>query len=206
MPSNNYIYKMSNAGGMATVTRYTDMLAGNTTWVDWEPAGAYDSLANVTLSAANASIVFAGIPAGYKHLQLRMLVRSASTGGSMRLNFNGDGAGTNYSRHVLNGDGSSATSSGAFGDSVTAAIGDAPTSSFAANIFGAYVIDILDYASITKNKTIRSLSGNDANGSGQIQLRSSGWYSTSAVTSINIYEGAGSNLAINSSFALYGVK
>jgi hypothetical protein len=135
-----------------------------------------------------------------------MLVRGASTSGSMRLNLNGDSSGANYSRHVLYGDGSSALASGAFNDSVTAAIGDAATSSTTANVFGGFVIDILDYSSATKNKTIRSLSGFDANGSGTIQLRSSARYSTSAVTSLTIYEGASTNLAQYSSFALYGVK
>lgn len=170
------------------------------------PVGAYDALASVTLSAATASVSFAGIPTGYKHLQIRALIRGASTGGSMRLNFNGDSNGSNYSRHVLYGDGTSATSSAGFTDSVTAAIGDAPTSSNTASVFGGFVIDILDYASTTKYKTIRSLSGFDANGSGYIQLRSSAWYSTSAVASIVIYEGASTNLAIYSSFALYGIK
>jgi hypothetical protein len=172
----------------------------------FELVGSYDSLATLTLSAATSTITFAGIPSGYKHLQLRMLVRGASTGGSMRLNLNGDSSGANYSRHVVYGDGSSALASGAFNDSVTAAIGDAATSSNAANIFGGFVIDILDYSSATKNKTIRSFSGYDANGSGLIQLRSSGWYSTSAVTSLTIYEGASTNLAQYSSFALYGIK
>ena len=72
MPSNNYIYKMSNAGGMSTVTRYTDMLAGNAVWNPWEPQGAYDALSTVTVPAGGvATITFAGIPNTYKHRQLR---------------------------------------------------------------------------------------------------------------------------------------
>ena len=74
-----------------------------------------------------------------------------------------------------------------------------------ANCFGVAVIDILDYANTNKYKTYRSLTGGDANGSGQVLLRSSNWRSTSAVTSMTLYPGVG-NFTQYSSFALYGIK
>jgi hypothetical protein len=202
------VYKFSDASSLATdKISYKSMLAGNTTWNPWQPSGSYDVLSTVTVpSGGLASITFAGISSEYKHLQLRMLIRGASTGGSMRLNFNDDGNGTNYSRHLLMGDGSTASASGSFNDSVTAAIGDVPTSSNASNIFGVFLVDILDYSFVGKNKTVRSLSGFDANGSGGVQLRSSGWYSTNAINSIRLYEGASTNLAQHSQISLYGVK
>lgn len=68
----SYIYKMSNAGGMSTVTRYTDMLAGNSFWNPWSPSTDYDSIATTTVGAGGAaSITFSSIPSTYQHLQIR---------------------------------------------------------------------------------------------------------------------------------------
>jgi hypothetical protein len=208
MASNNYIYKMSNAGGMSTVTRYVDMLAGNTTWSPWEPAGAYDALATITVpSGGAATIEFAGIPTGYKHLQIRGIYRPASAASPPYNTFfrvNSD-SGSNYSRHFLSGDGASASASG----QASQAYGWLPYhlgSNSLANTFNSVVIDVLDYSSISKNKTIRSIGGYDANGSGYIQLVSSAWLSTSAITSYSIFTGNLGSFAQFSSFALYGVK
>jgi hypothetical protein len=164
------------------------------------------ALATVSLTTAASQVIFDNIPADYTHLQIRMIARSASTGGSMRLDFNSDGTGTNYARQLLMGDGSSASASLANGDSVTAAIGDFPVSSSTSNTFSGYIVDILDASKTNKNKAIRSLSGHDLNGSGMIQMRSALWMSQTAITKIRIYEGAASNFAANSHFALYGIK
>ena len=75
----------------------------------WSPEGAYDALATVTVGSTSlSSIVFSGIPTGYKHLQVRYIVKSARTGNpldELNLRFNGD-TGTNYAQHALAGDGS----------------------------------------------------------------------------------------------------
>jgi hypothetical protein len=127
---------MSNAGGMATIQRYTDMLAGNTTWNPWEPDGAFDALSTVTVpSGGAASITFAGIPNTYKHLQIRGMIGSTSSFGTLR--FNGDTTTTNYRSHYLGGDGASPFA-GTFANNayypVTA-------------VTGAYsgILDVLDY-------------------------------------------------------------
>ena len=75
------------------------------------PFGAYDSLASATVGAtAVPSITFAGIPTGYKHLQIRVINKDSQASGShsSRMQFNGD-TGSNYTYHALVGDGSSAT-------------------------------------------------------------------------------------------------
>ena len=74
----------------------------------------------------------------------------------------------------------------------------------AANIFGTGIIDILDYADTSKYKTVRTLFGYDANGSGYIAFSSNLWQSTSAITSITMTPVNG--IAEYSSFALYGIK
>jgi hypothetical protein len=192
---------MSNAGGVKSLNRYSDMLAGNTVWNPWEPAGAYDALATVTVpSGGVASVTFAGIPAGYKHLQIRATQLNTATA-TTNLRVNAD-SGSNYSRHYLYGGGSSAT--GAAGSASQTSIGVLYNES--TTYPAVSVIDILDYASVTKNKTVRSLMGWDANGSGYVFLYSGSWMNSStAITSLTFTPDGGS-LAQNTIFALYGVK
>jgi hypothetical protein len=63
----------------------------------------------------------------------------------------------------------------------------------------------LDYANTNKYKTLRTLNGSDANGSGVVQLRSGLWMSSSAINAITLSTSAG-NFNQYSSFALYGIK
>lgn len=177
----------------------------------WAPGPAYDALATTTLSATTSSITFAGIPSGYKHLQIRYIARTdMSSGGAwspINVRFNSDTA-ANYTVHTLGGQGASAFSEGYTSQTgMTGGFGAASTN--ATNSFGAGVIDILDYASTTKNKTIRILNGVENNGSGIAVLQSGSWMSTSAINSITLglYGSTnGSNYLANTQFALYGVK
>jgi hypothetical protein len=171
------------------------------------PVGAYDALATVTVpSGGLASITFAGIPAGYEHLQIRALARStrAATSSNIYLGFNGDTTTGNYYGHMIQGDGSSATANAKIG-STTSFMSAVSAASNTSGIFSAVVIDVLDYANTTKNKTSRALSGYDANGSGSVFFASGLWINTAAITSIELTDALG-NFAENSIYALYGVK
>lgn len=170
----------------------------------WAPSGAYDALASVTVSATTASVSFAGIPTGYKHLQIRVMSRATAGGiGAFFIQFNSD-TGTNYADHRIEGNGATA-----YTDRNTSAIralsGLQAGSTTGANIFGGSVADVLDYGNSFKYKTIRALSGVDNNGSGNIAFGSGLWMSTSAVTSITLIP-ENTAFATYSSFALYGVK
>jgi hypothetical protein len=157
-------------------------------------------------SGGSSSIIFNDIPQTYKHLQIRGIARSTYTGNSMRagfIRFNGD-AGVNYSIHQISGDGAS-TSSWGTGSTDVGAWQRISTATAGANMFSGLVIDILDYANTSKNKTTRSLGGVDLNGSGEIYLTSSAWYNTNAITSILLYP-QDNNWAQYSRFSLYGIK
>ncbi len=172
----------------------------------WQPEGAFDSLANVTLSATASSVTFAGIPNTYKHLQIRSTARDNAGAGTvtyMKVNFNGD-SGNNYSYHRLFGDGSSVTADA--GSSIAQTYANfALANSSTTQIMGASIIDILDYTSTSKYKTIRTLAGADQNGSGRVGISSGLWMSASVITSIVLVADYGT-FGANSSFALYGVK
>ena len=168
---------------------------------------SYESIATKTLASAQATITFSSIPATYKHLQLRWIARSAraSVEDSFRITLNSD-SGTNYTSHYLAGDGA-AVYAGVQGTSMNYMVfGSQAGASAGASTFSTAVVDLLDYATTTKYKTTRTLTGYDNNGSGSISLLSSLWMNTAAVNSITIVTSTAANFAQYSSFALYGIK
>jgi len=171
------------------------------------PTGAFDALGSVTVGAGGqSSITFSAIPQTWTHLQIRMLTQATATGPLyMKMNFNGD-TGNNYSYHELTGNGSTAAAGA--GSSVAFAVAADGISSTPG--FNGGIVDILDYASTTKAKTSRSLSGQDNNGSGYVYLASSGWYNNTAgvypaINSIVLTMSSG-NFAQYSNFSLYGIR
>jgi hypothetical protein len=155
------------------------------------------------LSSTAASVTFSGIPSGYKHLQIRSTHQLNLLDSDYGVRFNGD-SGANYTKHQIFGNGEAAYSTGTTG--LTAMPGG-QSQSTASSYFGGAIIDVLDYANVSKNKTIRVLGGSDANGSGAVLLRSGVWLNTSAITSITLVAQSGASLLnVYSSFALYGVK
>ena len=172
----------------------------------WAPSGAYDSIATTTVGAGGASsITFSSIPSGYTHLQVRTLSRSDSAGINQLFARCNSDTGNNYSTHGLYTDGGGSAAGNATTSTSRMSMGVHAGASTTANAFGGAVIDILDYANGNKYKTIRSLTGIDANGSGWIWFASGLWMSTSAVSSLTFYPENG-NFAQYSQFALYGIK
>ena len=168
----------------------------------WAPAGAYESIATTTVGAGgSSSITFSSIPSTYTHLQIRVMAIGSAAEGYMR--FNSD-TGSNYSYHVLYGNGSSAGATSSTSTTRVLGTGFAAGASSATNPY-VTVIDILDYANTNKYKTTRALDGQDLNGSGIIDLNSGLWQSTSAITTVNLFCNSGSYNQY-SSFALYGIK
>jgi hypothetical protein len=164
-------------------------------------AGAYESIATSTPSGTN-TITFSSIPSTYKHLQVRFLVNQADQG-SLRLRLNGDSSTSSYAQHQLEGTGTVAQASGNASGSVSGIF--VVTCNDTTSIFSVGVIDIHDYSSTSKNKTVRLFSGYDRNGAGRIGLNSGLYLSTSAIDSLTLYV-AGANFTSGSTFSLYGIK
>jgi hypothetical protein len=163
---------------------------------------SYESIATVNVGSGGASsISFTSIPSTYQHLQIRAINigNTGSTWGYFTMRFNGDSS-SNYPRHQLWGNGTSAQAYADTGNSSAFS----SISSLSAGNFAASVIDILDYSNTNKYKTLRSLSGVDLSGDGAVALMSSMWQATSAINSITILPNT--NFAQYSSFALYGIK
>ena len=165
-------------------------------------ATAFESIATATGTGASGTITFSSIPATFTHLQIRYL-NTPSSATYFRVTVNGI-TGTSYAWHALVGNGSNPVQA-----TGGASAGETYTLGFFSNIGTTYpnasIIDILDYASTTKNKTFRFFSGYDANGTGEIAVASGLFNSTNAITSVSIQTGSG-NFATSSTFALYGIK
>ena len=167
---------------------------------------SYESIQTYTLGSSQSSVTFSSIPSTYKHLQLRAFGKTdvAGSGDYFRIRFNSDTA-TNYSTHFLSGDGLSIPVGGTANTSSMYATRFSGNSG-ATNIFGAGVVDILDYADTNKYKTVRTLGGVDTNGGGELFYSSGNWRSTSAVNAITLFPNVGSNFMQYTSIALYGIQ
>ena len=159
-----YTFKVKGANSTATGP---ESAASASVTPTLPPLSAFDSIATVTVSTPVSSITFSSIPATYTHLQIRALVRSSANSADAWINYelNGDTTASNYGNHTLYGTGTSAAAgynSGVDGNLVGRAMG---SSSGASDVFAPNIIDILDYANTNKYTTVRSLSGQDNNGS-----------------------------------------
>ena len=178
----------------------------NTFWDQTTFAPVFDSIQTIVVGSGGASsVTFSGIPQSYQHLQVRVFARStasAVTLQSLSISINGDTTSGNYYFHRLQGNGTAVSSDAYAGERE---IMQLPAANALASVFSSGVIDILDYTSLNKNKTVRSLNGKDFNGnsSGLIVLQSELYMATpTAITSLTF----SATLAQYSHFALYGIK
>jgi hypothetical protein len=167
--------------------------------------GDYQAIVTATVDSGEASsVTISSIPSTFKHLQLRIFCSDSGTNPdfNIKIQFNSD-TGNNYARHLLSGNGTSASASGS---PSTNYIG-APYTSNSSTTYGGTITDILNYADTSKYKTARSIGGIDLSGSGYAMFRSGVWMSSSAITSITFTTDAGSaSFRRYSQFALYGIK
>jgi hypothetical protein len=169
---------------------------------------SFDSIATTTVgSGGSSTITFSSIPGTYKHLQIRAITRDNGVGvyNTYKVTYNGDTA-SNYSVHAMYGQNINTVDQ--FGNAnQTGIIVYATPSAVASGIFGAQVIDILDYADTNKYKTQRSIGGvSENNDNNLITVMSGSWRSTSAISSITIAANGTTLFQEYSSFALYGIK
>jgi hypothetical protein len=168
---------------------------------------SYESIQTYVVgSGGQATITFNTIPSTYKHLQLRGFMqnnRGTFSTSTYLLRANSD-SGSNYYNHILVGNGSNA-SAAAYSD--TAVNPNDASGTGVSNVFGATIIDILDYTNTNKNTTFRMLNGVDINASGGfVSLNSALWNNTAAITTLTITPAHGTLWNQYSSFALYGIK
>jgi hypothetical protein len=166
------------------------------------PTGrTYTPIATTTAASASPAITFSNISQNYTDLVLVVSVRANSTPTSFGtgIRFNSD-TGSNYSRTVLYGSGSSAVT---FRDTSQTRffVSSGPT---AVNTFNIIRFNIMNYSNSTTYKTV--LARND-DISDVTSMSASVWRSTSAITSITVtpFDDNSTGFALGSTFTLYGI-
>lgn len=180
------------------------LLVGNTFY---DPAATW-LIQRVNGTGSSATITFSSIPQTYKSLQIRTMLRNNDTQTvqtPLYITFNSD-TGTNYTYHRLLANGTSVSASG--GTAFTSALINSAGAggSTLANTHGTSLIDIIDYASTSKYKTLRYFAGvndNSTSTSFGIALGSSLWLNTNAITSITVT--VDNAFSSTSTVALYGM-
>jgi hypothetical protein len=189
--------------GINSSGTWSNVLSASSNSVTPFVSTAFASIATTNVGAGGtASIAFSSIPQTYTHLQIRGITRNTSADNKVIIQFNGDTTSTNYWEHAQYGSGGGV---GSWGNNNNWLI-YGPETGNTANVFAPFVIDIYDYASTDKQKTIKVLTGFDANGAGYAWINSLLWTNTGAISSITLRDNASSNLAQYSSYALYGIK
>lgn len=172
---------------------------------------AYDLLESTILTSNASSVTFTNLNnySDYKHLQIRLTSRfnyANAVLNSIYVQINND-TGANYRHHYLNGDGSSARSSSSSNATRMEIEEVLPGSDVTANIFGAAIIDFLDFSNPNKNTVMRYISGVPASSENDVILGGGLWVNTAAVTEIDLIPIASlGNFITGSRFSLYGVK
>ena len=170
-------------------------------------ATTYTLISSNVLSSSAASVTFSSIPATYTDLVLRISARSdnASVNDGLNMTFNGVG-GTSYSRVMLRGNGTDATSviassTSSFQSVPNGIVGNIATS----NTFGSIEIYVPSYL-VSQNKPISYFGAGEENATTAFMGVYAGLFSnTSAVSSIICSPINGTNFLSTSSFYLYGI-
>ena len=159
-------------------------------------------------SGPSSIFSFTSIPQTFTHLQLRATLRTTNASVEDTIyayNFNNNGNSTGSAYHILSGNGSSVSATGGTGN-FSSVLGYAPGNNANANVYGSFILDILDYTNTNKNKTLRIIGGYDNNGSGTVSLVSAlplTLPGTAAVTTLSIL--CNGNITADSRFDLYGI-
>jgi hypothetical protein len=171
---------------------------------------SFESIATVTVGSGGASsISFTSIPSTYKHLQARAITRSTNAAYFSQVFFTINGA-TSYFRHLILNDGVSSPGAYGYVGQSYASLGYFAGNNTLTGVFGAVILDILDYSNTNKYKTYRGLGGANNNSQASpdtYQSMVSGAYqdATTPISSLVFTPETGS-FAQYTTYALYGIK
>jgi len=156
-------------------------------------ATTYEPIATTNGTGSSGTITFSSIPGIYTDIIIMGTSKGSFNDENINIRFNSDTA-SNYSWTLIDGNGSSATSSR--GSSQTYIRGGVSGTSNSANIF-----QINNYANTTTYKT----SVSRANNTGARTRAIVGlWRSTSAINSVSLINDSG-NFSTETTFTLYGI-
>jgi hypothetical protein len=160
-------------------------------------AKTYEPIETHTLGSATNTVTFSSIAGTYTDL---VLICSGTSTADIDIScrVNGD-TGTNYSRTILSGNGSAASSSRASsinGFRLTSAAYWNSTS------VAVTIAHFMNYSNTTTYKTLLTRSNNAGVG---VDTQAELWRNTAAINQIEVFTTA-NNFATGSTFTLYGIK
>ena len=155
-------------------------------------------IATYTAATAQNQVTFSSIPQTYTGLRIVASVNDSNYYESIR--FNSDSAGgTLYSRTILSGDGSTASSSRSANADAWYFGSEVNTNTYAFNS-----IDIMKYSSSSVYKT--GLIHQDTVSYPYVGIISYLYRSTSPITRIDIYAPTTNSISVGNTYTLYGIK
>jgi hypothetical protein len=157
----------------------------------------YEKIATTTLGSSSATITFSSIGSGYTDLRL-VLTGTTNTAANPLIRFNND-TGSNYSRTMLTGDGTSATSS----RNTSATSINGGQGGFDTTIPSFAEIDIFSYAGGTNKTCLIAWSG-DLNGSGNVARIVGLWRDTTAINRVDLIV-SGAVFNTGTTATIYGI-
>jgi hypothetical protein len=158
----------------------------------------YTPLATTTLGSATASVTFSSISGAYTDLVL-VISPASSAQKDVDIRLNGD-TGTNYSRTVLTGNGTSAASSRTTSDASAYITYYAATNTTLGN--SVFIVNFMNYSNTTTYKTMLARANNASTG---VDAAVALWRNTAAITSIALTP-AGGSFEQYTTASLYGIK
>jgi hypothetical protein len=171
-------------------------------WASFADSGSFQSISSAVGTGSSNLIEFTSIPSTFKHLQVRMNALSTS-GSTMSLRFNNDSS-SSYNFSWLQATGDNNVSAAGDGQQ-----GQVPLRGCVTN--GSFpainILEIANYTSTSIYKVFTCISGfNNGTGNGgySMVVQTGAWASFNAISSIQLYTGAG-NWTTNTTAALYGV-
>ena len=162
-------------------------------------AKTYEPISSQTVGTAVATITFSSIPQTYTDLVLVMTGTTSSTGASLRLQFNSDTTSL-YSDTYLVGNGTSASSGR---DSAQTSIRVSQNATGGTlNVQRVNILQIFNYSNTSVFKTVLARGNADL----EVGLNAGLYRSTSAITALNLFNGASATFGVGTTFTLYGIK
>lgn len=199
--------KRLSQSSLLTFEKYSSVLAGNTAYIP----PAFELLETQIVGATPlSSVIFSNLNSSYastyQHLQIRLVLRGSLGSQIVSMQINGD-TGNNYAYHGTAGEieGNVRDVRSFNGSSLSSIFRVSAQGHTSTGVFGVGIVDILDAFETTKNKTIRSLAGQNIPADDSIAIFSGLYLSTSAINSITIFR-AGSNFVTGSRLSLYGLR
>jgi hypothetical protein len=158
-------------------------------------------------SGGAANIAFSSIPSTYTDLCLVASLRSErTTGGTDNLRLEINGSSANFTFEYVGGNGGGATSDLGTVNFIGSVPQNGGNENWTANTFTNTSVYIPNYAgSSNKSISVDTTTENNASTS-YIELLSSLWSQTNAITSLTLKTGSGSDLTEYSTAYLYGIK